>query len=872
MAPAGPSGDRVHADLLRPLQARPRFAANIVAVERQTPRAARHAPWPPDLADALIAAAGHLGIDRPYTHQAEAMSRLLSGEDVIVSSGTASGKSLCYVLPVLDRALRDPAARALFLFPTKALAQDQLASLRTWSDALPEHDVAAATYDGDTPASARPGIRRGARIVLTNPDMLHAGILPRHQQWSELFRGLSHVVIDEAHVYRGVFGSHVANVIRRLRRVAAFHGAHPRFVLTSATIRNPVDLAGRLVGRGVRLVDSDGSPGGGRTLVLYNPPIVDEQLGIRRSSLAEADALARHFLALGLQTIVFAQTRQAVELVVRSVADGLAAGGDAAGGPRVRGYRGGYTATERRAIEAELRDGRLQCVVATNALELGVDIGRLDACVIAGYPGTIASTRQQAGRAGRRSGEAAIVLVAGAGPLDQYIVRHPEFLLGGAVERARLDADNLLVQLEHVRCAAFELPFGRDEAALPFGGHREDLDAGEPEPVPVASLLAVLADQGHVRHAASAWYWIGESEPAATVGLRSTGTDTVTIVKPDDGGEARGDVLGTVERFAAPSFVHQGAVYLHDGRAYEVVDLDWSAGRASVVPSDGATYTRASRRTDVRPVETAEARSTPGAEIAHGELEIRSRVTGYRRIRFRTNETVGWGDVDLPEQRHVAGGYWLCLTEAAVEALQHIGRWHHDPAADRGPSWPAQRERALARDDRRCRLCHAPERTGRSHDVHHVRPFQAFGYVAGNNRHDIAANALDNLITLCRACHRVAERALGLQGGLAGVGYAVRHIAPLYLMCDARDIEVVAEAHNPWAARPTVTVYERAAGGLGFGAVLFDAHEDVVNACRELVAACPCAGGCPACVGPVDERATDAKAQALAVLAVLADA
>ena len=858
-------------DLMERLAAEPRFAPGIAAVRRQPARAARTVAWPAGLAPDLVRAAAALGAPRPYSHQAEAVEHALARRHVVVATGTASGKSLCFLLPVLDAALRDPGARALLLFPTKALAQDQLASLSAWAAALPEHHLPAATYDGDTPPAERSRVRRAARIVLTNPDMLHLGILPRHMQWAELFRGLTHVVLDEAHVYRGAFGSHVANVLRRLRRVAAFHGAAPGFVLTSATIHNPLQLARELTGAPARLVDDDGAPRGARTFVLYNPPVVDQRLGIRRGTLDEAAALARRFTAAGLPTILFARTRHSAELMVMALGQGPP-GAAHDSEPPARGYRGGYTASERRATEADLRSGRLRCVVATSALELGVDIGHLDACVMAGYPGSVASTRQQAGRAGRRSGEAAAVLVAGPDPLDQFLARHPDYLLGASPERARLHPDNLLVLLEHVRCAAAELPFGDVEAALPFGaaaGPPPGAAGTGPGAVAVADLLAALQAGGDVRHVAGTWYWVGPADPAAAVGLRSSGADTVTIVREGghDGPEA--DVLGTVERATAAAAVHPEAVYLHDGRAYDVASLDWDGGRAVVRPADGATYTRASRRTDLRPLVVAATRQAPGAGLAHGELEVRTRVTGYRRVRFATRETVAWGDVDLPEHVLHTAGYWFTLDDDTVTALERLGRWQPDPGGDRGPSWPEQRRRALARDGHRCRLCNAPPRPGRSHDVHHIRPFRAFGWVAGANRHDLAANDLDNLVTLCGGCHRAAERALGLHGGLSGLGYAVRHIAPLFLMCDARDIEVAAEARAPWTGRPTVAVYERAAGGLGYGATLFQVHEQLLGACAEAVQACGCDHGCPSCVGPVDDGDPEAKERALTVLAEL---
>lgn len=932
-------------DRLRQLEASGRFAAHIAARRELPATEARWGPWPAGLHPRLREAAGELGVTDLYSHQVAAVEAALAGEHVVTVAGTASGKSLGYLLPLLDALLRDERARALLIFPTKALARDQLARLAAWDRAL-GGGLRPAAYDGDTPAGARSGIRRQARVLVTNPDMLHAGILPHHPGWAPFLSGLTDLVLDELHVYRGVWGSHVANVLRRLRRVTRFHGAHPRFHFSSATIANAGDLAAALAGAPVRVIEEDGAPQGKRTFLIYNPPLVEPQLGIRRSSILEAEALARHFLSGGLQTLVFARSRQAAELMVRYLSEargpGEAVDGDlaerrspAALIGRVRGYRSGYSSSERRAIESDLRDGRLRGVVATNALELGIDIGQLDVCVMAGYPGTIASTHQQAGRAGRRGGESLAILVASASPLDQYIARHPEHLFGRSPEEARIDPDNLLILLDHVRCAAFELPFSDEEAGWRFGegegvegwggiergagtygtnttnrtygtrphdntdgaeaslpnenpgpaqihvsyssslSHRsQPLFQSHPTPPATRELLAVLETQGLLRHVDGRWYWLAEGYPAGAVSLRGAGPGGVAILlgeTADRTGPADPEttrLLGTVDRASATWMLHPGAVYLHEGEPYAVERLDLEAGNVYVRPSDGAVYTRASSRVDIRPLETREERAVRGAMAFHGELEVRSRVTSYRRLAFRTHEVLGWERLDLPEERHVAGGYWFRLAEDSVERLRAIGRWKHDPLTGRGADWDRARQAARERDGFRCRLCNAAEALGRQHDVHHIRPFRQFGAAgaAGDQR---AANALDNLITLCPSCHRVAERALGLHGGLTGLGHALGHVAPLFLMCDARDLGVATESHAAWSGGPTVVVYERAAAGVGFGEALFARHGTLIAAARELIADCPCATGCPACVGPVGEEDQEAKEHALAVLRLL---
>lgn len=950
-------------DRLDQLLAAERFGPQVAARWDLPPQAAVNAPWPVGLHPRLREVAEGLGISELYRHQALAAAAALRGEHVVTVAATAAGKSLGYLLPVMDALLRDDGARALLIFPTKALARDQLERIQAWDRAL-GGVLAPAAYDGDTPAGARAGIRRRARLLVSNPDMLHGGILPHHAAWAPFLAGLSDLVLDELHVYRGVWGSHVANLLRRLRRVARFHGGRPRFHFSSATIANPGRLAAALAGAPVRVVDADGAPQGGRSFLIYNPPLVEPRLGLRRSAILETEALARHFLDGGLQTLVFARSRQAAELLVRYLSeerpgDGggggggggaaaasrssamaparaqrsgsseqaegtMAAGGRAHAGamsPLVRGYRGGYRPAERRAIEADLREGRLRGVVATNALELGIDIGQLDVCLMAGYPGSIASTRQQAGRAGRRGGESLAILVASASPLDQFIARHPDYLFGRSPEEARIDPDNLLILLDHLRCAAFELPFTAAEAERGFGvpeGGAEDADgrgAGEAEAMgsladaggdgsrasgaiaaedgtedvvaaipgteapPLVELLGVLESQGFLRRAGDRWYWLAESYPAAEVNLRGGGPGTVAIVLGEgDGGGAgqAGDpadpavadrILGTVDRASATWMLHPGAIYLHEGQSYAVEALDLAAGQAFVRPGDGSIYTRASSRVDIRPLEIRQERDLPGAWVFHGELELRSRVTSFRRLAFRSHEVLSWERLDLPEQLHVAAGYGFRLSEEALERLRAIGQWRHDPLSGRGPDWERARQEARARDNYRCRICQAVEPAERRHEVHHIRPYRQFGPPGAIDSR--LANDLDNLITLCPSCHRQAERSLGLHGGLTGLGHALGHIAPLFLMCDSHDLGVATESHAAWSGGPTVVVYERAAGGLGYGETLFRRHRQLLDATRDLIRDCPCPDGCPACVGPVGEGDREAKAHALAVLGEL---
>jgi DEAD/DEAH box helicase domain-containing protein len=585
------------------------------------------------------------GIERLYRHQHEAIEAVQAGEDVVVVTPTASGKTLCYALPVLQALADDPAARALFLFPTKALGQDQVAEISDLAR-LAELEIAAATYDGDTPTPIRSAIRKAGQIVVTNPDMLHSAILPHHTKWFQLFEQLRIIVIDELHTYRGVFGSHVANVLRRLLRICAHYGSRPVIVCSSATIGNPAELAAMLTGRPARLIDRNGAPSGTRHVLLVDPPIIDRSTGARGSAMTLGTRWALPFLRAGRQTIVFGRGRVAVEILLTGLREALRE----SFGPRtrVRGYRAGYLPTERRSIEQGLRDGEVLGVVSTNALELGVDIGRLDVAVLAGYPGSIASTWQQMGRAGRRNDPSVAILVASPAPVDRYVIHHPAFLLEGSPEEARCDPDNLHVLLGHLKAATFELPFEPGEV---FG------------PAPADDLLAFLAEEGHVRQADDGrWYWSSENFPASEISLRTAAPENVVII---DTTPARPRVIGEVDLFAAQVLVHENAIYMHESAQYHVDRLDWGERKAYVRRVDIDHYTYANRAVTLKPLEVFDEAPATGGRRLHGEVMVASLVTLFKKLKFGTDENVGWGPIHLPELELQTTAYWLTAESAA---------------------------------------------------------------------------------------------------------------------------------------------------------------------------------------------------------------
>ncbi len=602
----------------------------VRAVRRQPARPGELAEFPETLAPVLQKALVARGIDRLYTHQAEAFSQAAAGRNTVIVTPTASGKTLCYNLPVLNGLLADPNARAMYLFPTKALAGDQLVEFQKAVDAMGS-DLRAFTYDGDTPQDARRAIRERANVVFTNPDMLHSGVLPHHTKWAKAFENLRYVVIDELHYYRGVYGSHLANLLRRLKRVCEFYGSSPQFICCSATIANPKELAEALTGLPFELVERNGAPSGDKYVVFYNPPVVNKALGIRRSYLNETRRMARELLDRGQQTLVFANSRLATEILLTYLKD------DYSG---VRGYRGGYLPKERREIESQLRDGDIRAVVATNALELGIDIGSLDAVVMAGYPGTIASTWQRAGRAGRRQTASLAVLVASSAPLDQYIIEHPEYFFDRPSEHAYINPDNLEILLSHLKCAAFELPIRDGEK---FGQH----DTGD--------LCRFLSDLKLLHHSGSTWNWTSDTYPADAVSLRSVSSDNFVVV--DISGDHQ--VIAEVSFTAALTTLYEKAIYLHDARQYQVERFDYEGRRAYVRRVDSDYFTDAIDYTQVKELEEAESSPAGGVKVAHGDVRLNRQIVGFKKIKFYTMENVGAGNLSMPEQEMHTTAFWL---------------------------------------------------------------------------------------------------------------------------------------------------------------------------------------------------------------------
>ncbi len=626
-------------EVLQRFQDDERFKNHITYWKTIPAQSARTVPFPDDLDWKIRNTLQQQGISAVYTHQAAAFAHVRQGRNVVTVTPTASGKSLCYHLPVLQRLTEAPETRTLYLFPTKALAQDQKSELQALVEeaGLP---IASETYDGDTPSSTRQKIRTAGNIVITNPDMLHTAILPHHTQWVSFFEHLEYVVIDELHTYRGVFGSHVANVLRRLKRIAAYYGGAPQFICTSATIANPQELAERLIEAPVEVVDNNGAPSATKHFLFYNPPVVNHRLNIRRSALLEARDIAQQFLQNRIQTIIFARSRVRVELLLTYLQHRQL------GAPPIRAYRGGYLPSERREIERGLRQGDILGVVSTNALELGIDIGQLEACVITGYPGSIASTWQQAGRAGRRQGESVVVLIGGSTPTDQYVLQHPEYFFGRSPETARINPDNLIILVDHLKCAAYELPFTDGER---FGG------------VEVGGILEFLRDAQILHHAQGKWFWMSDAFPAHEISLRSASQENVVIIDITHRGSER--VMGEMDRFSALTLLHEEAIYLHHAEQFQVEKLDYAEKKAYVRAVQVDYYTDANLAVELRVL--SEDATTPGERIAFGlgEVSVHAMATIFKKIKLETHENIGSGPIHLPAEELHTSAAWMTFSE-----------------------------------------------------------------------------------------------------------------------------------------------------------------------------------------------------------------
>ena len=630
------------AELLQKWQYDPQMQERIQHWHTLEGKPANYKPLPSNLHPSIRKALQQRGIEQLYSHQYEAFIQAEAGQSFTAITPTASGKSYCYHLPVLQKILEDSSARAIYLFPTKALAQDQKTDLNEFIQLMDE-EILTYTYDGDTAPGIRQKIRKAGHVVMTNPDMLHSGILPHHTKWVSLFENLKYIVVDELHTYKGVFGSHVAHVLRRLKRICQFYGSDPVFICTSATIKNPKELAENLTNTKHHLISESGAPVGKKTFLFYNPPIVEPAFGIRRSAVLEVRDLSRQLYEAGIQTIIFAKSRVRVEMLVtylqsltkKKIAD-----------ESIQGYRGGYLPSERREIEKKLRNGTIQMVVSTNALELGVDIGQLQACIMTGYPGNIASMWQQAGRAGRRQDEALIIYVAQSTALDQYVVQHPTYLLGSSPEEARINPENILILMAHLKCAAFELPFTMDETYGEFD---------------VQQLLAYLEEEGVLVRTTSKWHWMSDRFPAHEISLRSAAQENVVIIDLSVTGASK--VIGEMDTYSAMTLLHEEAIYMHQGIQFQVEKLDWEEKKAYVREVDVNYFTDANLAVELKVLSEDKTANYSHSSVSYGDVSLLAIPTIFKKIRFNTHDNIGSGPITIPPMEMHTNSTWASFEQ-----------------------------------------------------------------------------------------------------------------------------------------------------------------------------------------------------------------
>ncbi len=814
--------------IVQAFQKNPDFREGIAIKHFQEETQADLCDFPDQTHPLCIQLFKNTGIDQLYRHQYQAVEEIFKGHHVVISTGTASGKSLCYTIPMIQSCIESDAACTLMLFPTKALCHDQKTQLCDYLSLLEQLSGKSpdlGVYDGDTVRDERKRIRQNAQIVLSNPDMFHIGILPNHTEWSRFFTHLKYVVIDEVHIYRGVFGSHFANLIRRLKRICHFYGSYPQFILCSATLSHVDLFAQQLIEAPVKMIDQDYSQRGKKHFLIYNPPFVNQELGIRRSYLQESVRILRYLREFDLQILLFARSRRVVEMIFSNLDQRDDDIDD------VRTYRSGYLASTRRSTELEMKKGNIRTVIATNALELGIDIGGVDIVILCGYPGSIAATRQQSGRAGRRNNTALSILVCSSEPLEQYIVKHPQYIFEQSPEQALIEADNPYILLSHLSSAIYELPFKKDEG---FGSLKQSQ---------LNYFLELLQRMNKCRLSRDAYYWISEHYPAEEISLRIADPSQFALL-------AEGKIIGKLDKDSALWMTHPGAVYLQEGCIYLVEELDLEKGLVHLKENDPGYYTEHMSKVDIELIELEKQEDISNYRKYFGKIKVIKTVTGFRKIHWTSHEILDYGKLDLPSTVLMTKAYWFSISPEIVQTLKDLDIWFEE-SNQYGKDWENIRSKVLQRDLFCCQSCGVsePQRL----EVHHKIPFKM-------HQNKTVANDLSNLVTLCVSCHKEAESMIKIQSALGGLSYALHHLAPLQLMCERNDLGIHKEACGIYAdQKPCVLIYDSVPGGIGLSEKLYSEHTDLIERGKQCVDQCLCTEGCPSCSGAVSENGWGAK-------------
>ncbi|MCD4820123.1 MAG: DEAD/DEAH box helicase [Candidatus Cloacimonetes bacterium] len=765
-------------------------------------------------------------IHKLYIHQFEAIKEIKAGNNVVISTKVSSGKSLSYQIPILDTIRINKDSRSLLLFPTKALTQDQkkqFVKLIEFSEFA--KNVSLGIYDGDTPSSQRNSIRKKANIIFTNPDMLHLGILPHHTVWNDFFSNLKYIVIDEVHIYRGIFGSHFANVIRRLKRIAAFYNSYPQFIVTSATLTNINPFIEKLIGSKFKYISNDYSFRAQKHIYFYNPPIVNKELGIRKNPVTETIKIAEKFLELDKQTLIFTQSRKSVEMILRFLQSKYPE-------KNIIGYRSGYLSSKRRDIENDIKNGKIRIIVATNALELGIDLGGLDAVILNGYPGSLASTTQQIGRAGRRGKTSHAVLVASSNLIDQYLIKNPQYLFSNEPEEALIDPDNPFILLQHIKCALFEKPFLDSETF------------GELPDEEFNAYLNFLQKYGVIIKSGDKFFWKANKYPANEISLRSSVSGNYILMNKEE-------TIGIMDENSTFWMTHPHAVYLHLGESFLVKKLDLENRIVELEKKELDYYTQAIMQTEIELIKSEKNQKQNLIKKEFGQIKVIEQVKGFKKIKWNTNEILSYEDLELPKKEMITKGFWFTINEKIIDELIEKN-YLFEKNQNYGNNWKKTAKQAKERDQYCCQICGKRENEKMFH-VHHINPLKNY-----TDLHK--ANKLENLITLCPSCHKHAEKNLYIQNCFAGFAYLLGHIAPFFIMCDRADIRVNSNiSGNIARGKQGVIFYDAIPGGIGLSEKLYCIQQVLFREALKIIEDCECSEGCPACTGPVAENGKGAK-------------
>jgi len=779
----------------------------------------------------------NLGINRLYKHQADSIHHIFKGKNVVIATGTASGKSLCYQLPILNSIVQNITNTSLLLFPTKALSADQYKNLDNQISTLLKgnsyfsKDLSVGVYDGDTPYSKRYAIRNKANVIITNPDMLHLGILPHHPSWEKLFSNLKFIIIDEIHTYTGVFGSHFSNVIRRLKRITQFYDASPQFILTSATIANPKILAERIVEEKFEVIDNDHSKQNEKKFIFYNPPIINNELGVRKSMFDETYQIAQLLLNQKLQSIIFARTRKAVERLLMKF-NTLSSKNHF----NISAYRSGYLKNERRKIEAGLKSGEIDIVISTTALELGIDMGMVDAIILMGYPGSISRFLQQSGRAGRDENKSLSIMVASSSPLDQFLIRHPEFIKDKNPEKGLVDPDNPFILFNHLKCATFEIPFNQHDE---FGLLKWEQ---------LHEFLSILENIGILFHEHGKYFWKSDKYPSNEISLRSVLGNPFTLLINENGENLQ---IGEMDQRSAKKMIHPGAIYLHNGQTFIINTLDLENTMAQLSEFNANYYTEPIIKIDTSIENQLCFENFESYCKGFGEIRIIENVIGFKKIVWDTNEVIAYEELEMGSDELQTKGLWITFSNKIIDHLKGLNLWTN-ANNEYGSKWEVIREKIILRDQNICQLCRKTYSSDELH-VHHKIPFRAF-------LSKKVANQSENLVSLCPTCHRIAEKNVKMRSVLSGLGYAFSHIAPVFLLCDRHDLGYTFDVKIGINGQNSgIIVYDQFPGGIGLAENLFFRVEDVFCYLKDIIEQCPCTDGCPSCIGPPGENGIGAK-------------